>query len=180
MKEDEVKLITFETLPIPVAKARYKDSVYFIADGKDITDYVSRVHGDLDVDIHSLQNVINVYLEENPDSNVISYPKYKFVLVDDETTSVGFVEMYCTDVLGYNPRQCSEVVRILNSSKHEYVVGTYVYELAITLKNILINGNMNFNQRLGSYIEEVKVQKDETQYFEVLQTLIKRDYPSDI
>lgn len=182
MNNSEIKLSTFETLPIKVAKAEYKDSTYFIANGKDITNFVIEVHGEVEnVDIHSIQNVVNRYLEENPQDNAVQIPLYKFYLLDDPKTTIDFVNMYCNDILGLKRRRIINIVDDLNGSTGESYIGNYSREMVTTFSRILENGNVRFNFNLGSRIELVTPeQKLYDENFEVLEQLINRDYPEDL
>lgn len=182
MDKENIKLTTFDTSPQKVMCAEYKDSMYYIMNGKCINDAVYRIHGELDnVDIHVMQNVLNVYLEENPEDDVVFIPLYRFVLLDDPSTTVDFVEGFCRDLLGFNRRRCMEVVSELNSEKAEADVGSFTYEIVNTLSRFLDNGNYQFQQNLGYRIDEVTQEQKITFDTNVaLQQLIERDYPEDL
>lgn len=178
---EKLSIDVFSTSPVTVARATYKDSIYFIMNGKDITEYVRMIHGEVNgVDIHSLQNVVNVYLESNPDAKLV-YPKYDFVLMDDPTTSAEFVLKYCVEILGIGGREVQNVITALNSPKsnNEYFVGTYTGEIAKTLAMYLESGNQTFDQGL-KYRLDRQDSEDPNQWNNLLHTLVKRDYPDDL
>ena len=182
MDKENIKLTTFDTKPQKVMCAEYKDSIYFILNGKCINDAVRRYHGELDnVDIHVMQSVLNIHLEENPEDDLVYIPLYRLILIDDPKTTVDFVQGFCRDLLGFSRRRCMEVVNELNSDKAESDVGSYTYEIVNTLSRFLDNGNYQFEQNLGHRIEEVT--QDQKITFDTnvaLQQLIERDYPEDL
>ncbi len=182
MDKQNIKLTTFDTTPQKVMCAEYKDSIYYIMNGKCINNAIYDIHGELEnVDIHVLQNVVNVYLSENPEDDVVYIPQYRFILTDDPNTSVQFVSGFCQDLFGYSPSQCLDVVEKLNSSKGEAEIGTFTYEIVNTLARFLQNGNYQFKQNLGHRIEQVSLdQKISIDTNLALQELISRDYPEDL
>ena len=182
MDNGNIKLTTFDTTPQKVMCAEYKDSIYYILNGKSINDFIISIHGELDnIDIHVMQNVVNNYLSENPSDDIVYIPEYRFVLIDDDTTSEQFVEDYCRDILGFKRSRCREVIKELNSAVGESDVGIYTYEIVSTLSRILDNGNYQFEANLQHRIEEVT--QDQKIMFNTnlaLQQLIERDYPEDL
>lgn len=182
MDKDNIKLSTFDTTPLKVQCAEYKDSKYYILNGKCINDAVYMIHGELDnIDIHVMQNVVNVYLETNPEDDVVYIPQYRFILTDDPKTTVEFVSGYCRDIFGMSRAQVYKVVEELNGENHESHVGTWSYEIVNTIARFLENGNYQYDQNLGYRIEEVTQEQKITFDTKVaLQQLIERDYPEDL
>lgn len=182
MDKDNIKLSTFDTTPLKVQCAEYKDSKYYIVNGKCINDAVWMIHGELDnVDIHVMQNVLNVYLETNPEDDVVFIPQYRFILLDDEKTTVQYVSGFCRDIVGMSRSNVLKVVDELNGKDHESHVGTWSYEIVNTIARFLDNANYQFEQNLGYRIEEVT--QDQKITFDTniaLQRLIERDYPEDL
>lgn len=182
MNNNEISLVTYDTVPVKVTRAEYKDSVYFMANGDDITDYVISVHGELDnVDILSLQNVVNVYLNDNPSKKVVDYPVFNFYLLDDKFTSEMYVHSFCREILGFRTRQSDRVVDDLNSASGEAFCGTFIKEVCTTLCAFITHNNYQRGENLGFRIEELsEEQKIENLSKVALNKLIGRDYPQDL
>lgn len=171
----------FTLHPFSVVKASYKDSVYYIAGAYDISSYVQSIQNEHEkVDKKVLQRALNRFLKMNPDKNILNVPKYDFLLLDDATTSVQFVNMFCSDVLRFSNAKCREVVNELNDVGY-YKVGTYSDEMAMTLGHLLEAGNEQLKQNLGW--DKVESNVSETNYdaaIDTLEKLIRRDYPADL
>ncbi|WNA16046.1 ClpS domain-containing protein [Xanthomonas phage XaC1] len=182
MNNNDINLVTFDTVPVKVTRAEYKNSVYFIANGEDITDYVISVHGEVDnVDILSLQNVVSNYLYDNPDKKVVDYPVFNFYLLDDKFTSEMYVHSFCREILGFRTRQCENVVNDLNSASGEAFCGTFIKEVCTTLCAFITHNNYQRSENLGFRIEELsEEQKIENLSKDALSKLISRDYPQDL
>ena len=179
MKNQEIQQEMFALQPFDVVKAAYKDSVYYIAGEHDITGFVSNSITE-DNAKQELQAALKRFLEVNPKLNVLKVPLQDFVLLDDPTTTAKFVVMFCYDVLNYSEEKSNQVVHELNTVGYHHV-GTYTDELAMTLGHLLEESNAHRNENLKW--DKVERSYDEVQYnksMALLETLIRRDYPTDL
>ena len=165
-----------------VVKAAYKESVYYLAGGNDITKYVRNITNDHDaVDSTVLQRGLNLFLEEHPEKNLLEVPMYSFWLLDDPKTAADFVELLCVDVFHMSDEQCTEVILSLNGSRHSYLVGNYTYEMCQTFASMIENGNIQLEQNLRYDMVPVQVNgKTYDDAIETLELLIRKDYPQDL
>lgn len=178
MKND-IQQEMFALHPFDVVKASYKDSVYYIAGAYDISEFVSPKINDYNAK-EELQSALNRYLKKHPEHNVLNVPKFDVILLDDAYTSIQFVQMYCSDVLHFSDKRCREVVQALNTVGF-YQIGTYSDEMAMTLGHLLEEANVQLSQNLGW--DKIECDSTEEQYnasMQVLESLIRRDYPADL
>lgn len=165
-----------------VVKAAYRDSVYYIAGSNDITQYVTRIESDHNlVDVQTLAAGLQKFLEENPEKNPLAVPTFDFVLLDDPKTSAEFVEFLCDDVFHMSDTQCTDVILALNGPTHSYHVGSFSFEMCHTFGSMIDNGNTQLEQNLKYDIIPVHASnKTYDAAIETLESLIRKDYPSDL
>lgn len=165
-----------------VVKAAYKDSVYYLAGGNDITPYVKTITNDHDeVDGLVLQRGLSLFLEEHPEKNLLEVPKYAFWVLDDPKTSADYVELLCVDVFHMTEEQATEVILALNGSRHSYKMGEFSYEMCQTFASMIENGNEQLEQNLRyDMIPVTSNGKSYDDALEKLEFLIRKDYPQDL
>ena len=172
----------FSLQQFSVVKATYKDSVYYLAGSNDITPYVTKLQSEHSkVDNKVLKAGLELFWKEHPEKNQLDVPKFHFILLDDPTTHAEYVECVCSEVFHMDQDQAWEVIEALNSSVHSYHVGTFTDEMCITFAAMIDNGNEQLRQNLK--YDKVPCQangKDYDSALEVLETLIRKDYPDDI
>lgn len=180
MNNSDITHHVFTVRSFSVVKAAYKDSVYYLAGGNDITDYIKKIEREFNkVDAKVLEKGLLKFLSEHPEHNVLKVPMFDFVLYDDPKTSAQFVSLVCEDVFHYTPSQCDEVIFALNTKGH-YVIGTYTDEMCITFGCMIANGNEQLKQNLGyDKIPSTSV-SDYRQAIYTLEELIRRDFPEDL
>lgn len=171
----------FSLKQFSVVKASYKDSVYYLAGGNDITRYVKNLQSDHNkVDNSVLLSGLNNFLEEHPEKNKLQVPMYDFVLLDDDKTSAQFVAMLCYELFNMTEEQALAVIDACNSTNSMFRVGTYTDEMCITFSAMIDEANAQLKQYLK--YDKIPVQNDR-QYdaaLETLENLIRQDYPEDM
>lgn len=174
----------FSLQQFSVVKAAYKNSVYYLAGGNDITPYINKLQTEYNkVDKSVLELGLSLFLKEHPEKNILYVPMFDFVLLDDPTTSAEFVECLCTEVFHLSREEAGQAVQCLNSSAHgnSYKVGTFTDEMCITFGSMIDNGNIQLRQNLKyDKIPTKENGKTHTAALETLESLIRNDYPGDL
>lgn len=180
MNNSEITHHVFTVRSFSVVKAAYKDSVYYLAGGNDITDYIKPLEREFNkVDVNILEKGLAKFLRDHPEHNVLKVPMFDLVLYDDPKTSAQFVNLVCEDVFHFSPEKCEEVVYSLNTNGH-YVIGTYTDEMCITFGCMIANGNEQLKQNLGwDKVPSSSVSEYRAAIF-TLESLIRRDFPEDL
>lgn len=180
--KNSIEQQVFSLQQFSVVKAAYKESVYYLAGGNDITSYINKLQTEYNkVDKNILERGLSQFLKEHPEKNLLSVPMFDFVLLDDPHTSAEFVECLCNEVFHMDPMQSFEVVMALNSDAHAYHIGTFTDEMCITFGSMIDNGNIQLSQNLK--YDKIPVKMDNKNHdaaLTALETLIRKDYPEDL
>ncbi|EOR9073901.1 hypothetical protein FOI42_RS02175 [Escherichia coli] len=172
----------FSLQQFSVVKATYKDSVYYLAGGNDITPYITKLQTEhTKVDNVVLENGLSEFLKEHPEKNLLSVPMFDFILLDDPTTSAEYVECVCNEVFHMDYDEAMDVIDALNSPKHSYNMGSFTDEMCITFASMIDNGNQQLRQNLK--YDKIPTQdngKDYDAALAKLELLIRKDYPGDL
>lgn len=177
-----MKHIVREVFSLPamdVVKASYKNSVYYIAGDSDITEYVSVVKSSFAIDeIEAIKHGLDAFLRDHPKNNQLSVPMYNLVFLDNSKTSKNLVVEVIGDLFRKSFDEANEMADLIHYNG-SCVVGTYTYELAHTFSCMV----ETINEYMGSEIETDIIESFNTNSMdslEVLERLIRRDFPGDI
>ena len=177
-----MKNIVREVFSLPamdVVKASYKNSVYYIAGSSDITDYVATIKSAFDVsEIDAIKHGLNAFLKEHPSTAILSVPTFNLVILNDARTPVEYVVGIVNDIFRKDIEESHDIANYIHYSG-SYVIGTYTYEIAHTFACMVETANMQMDQELEVDIIPV-LKANSMDSFEVLETLIRRDFPGDI
>lgn len=184
MKQLEVQDV-FSLDSYSVISASYGDKNYYLAGKHDITEYVNDAVESLEaskVSKQVLQLAFDLFKRLNPNKVVLTVPMFDLVLLDDPTTSAEYVEEMVMDIFQFNQKQAIAVVESLNNPEHHsYCVGTFTEEMCITYGAMFDNGNSQLGQNLGyDWVPSSNSPNSYEAAMQTLETLIRRDYPSDI
>lgn len=177
-----MKNIVREVFSLPamdVVKASYKNSVYYIAGSSDITDYVSTIKNSFDInELEAIKHGLNAFLKDNPKNNVLDVPMFNLVVLDSSKTSTDYVIHVLNDIFR---KDIDKAYEIADSIRYDgsAVVGTYTYEIAHTFACMVETANLQMEQELETDIIPV-YKSNSMDSLEVLENLIRRDFPEDI
>jgi ATP-dependent Clp protease adapter protein ClpS len=162
-----------------VVKASYKDSVYYIAGDSDITDYVSLVKSSFAIDeIEAIKHGLDAFLRDHPKNNQLAVPQYNLVFLYNPKTSQDFMTQVIGDLFRKTFEEATELTELVNYNGL-CVVGTYTYELAHTFSCMVETINEQMGEELSTDIVET-FNTNSMDSLEVLERLIRRDFPGDI
>lgn len=177
-----MKNIVREVFSLPamdVVKASYKNSVYYIAGSSDITEYVSTIKNSFDInELEAIKHGLNAFLKDNPKNNTLAVPMFNVVIIDSPKTSTDYIINIVNDIFRKDIDQAHEIVDTIHYHGSA-VVGTYTYEIAHTFACMVETANMQMEQELETDIIPVYT-SNSMDSLEVLEKLIRRDFPEDI
>lgn len=184
MKQLEVQEV-FSLDSYSVIVASYGESNYYIAGKHDITEYVKAavdsIGDSTKVNKNVLERGFDLFKRHNPNKVVLTVPQFDFVLLDDPTTSAEYVVEMVRDLFHFNATQAIAVVEGLNGPERSFCVGTFSEEMCITYGSMIDNGNSQLKQNLGyDWVPSSNKPNSYEAAMQTLETLIRRDYPSDI
>ena len=177
-----MKNIVREVFSLPamdVVKASYKDSVYYIAGSSDITDYVSTIKNSFDInEFDAIKHGLNAFLKEHPAVETLDVPKYELVLLNNYKVPDDYLINLVSDIFR---QSIEEAYATLDKVHYEgsAVVGTYTYELAHTFACMVETANEQVGHVIPTDIVPV-YKSNSMDSLEVLEQLIRRDFPEDI
>lgn len=177
-----MKNIVREVFSLPamdVVKASYKNSVYYIAGSSDITDYVSKIKESFEItELEAIKFGLNAFLKDNPSNAVLAVPQFNLVLHYSPKTSIDYLVNIINDIFRKDivkSHDLADNIRYDGSA----VVGTYTYEIAHTFACMVETANTQMDQVLDTDIVPV-FKSNSMDSLEVLEQLIRRDFPGDI
>ena len=177
-----MKHIVREVFSLPamdVVKASYKDSVYYIAGSSDITEYVSIIKSSFKVDeVEAIKHGLAAYLRDHPASNQLQVKQFNLYILDNPTTSKDYVINIVTDLFRTSYEEAVGIAERIHYNG-SCVVGTYNFELAHTFACMIETANMQTGEELETDIIEVS-NSSSMDSLQVLETLIRRDFPNDL
>lgn len=177
-----MKNIVREVFSLPamdVVKASYKNSVYYIAGSSDITDYVSTIKDSFEInEIDAIKHGLNQFLKDHPKNNVLDVPMFNLVIIDSPQTSTDYIVHLVNDIFRKDIEKSHEIADSIHYNGSA-VVGTYTYEIAHTFACMVETANMQMEQELETDIVPV-YKSNSMDSLEVLEKLIRRDFPEDI
>lgn len=177
-----MKHIVREVFSLPamdVVKASYKNSVYYIAGDSDITEYVSIVKSSFSIDeVDAIKHGLDAFLRDNPKDNHLAVPLYNLVILNNQKTSKDFVAQVIGDLFRKTFTEATQMADIVHYNG-SCVVGTYTYELAHTFACMIETINEQIGEELETDIIET-FNSSRMSSLEVLERLIRRDFPGDI
>lgn len=168
----------FSLMGTDVVKASYKNSVYYIAGANDITAYVAKIKNAFEVDeLEAIQYGFDAFLKDNP-ASTLKVPQYNLELLDSPTVPKEYVEELVMDIFRKTFEEAHDIV---NSIHYEgsAVVAKGPFEIMHTFSCMVETVNMQFGQDLQTDLVEV-LESDAMDSLEVLEQLIRRDFPGDI
>lgn len=148
-----------------INKITYRNSLYYIMNGVDISQYCTKSITE-GIKLAALDSIVK-----------LSPPMFRLVLVDDPTTTAGFVHMFCNSVLGKNSKQCEEIVLAINEHGSWEYEKSLPYEICHTMVTFLQNANAQTGNSLRWVIAEEQPTFERIE--SLVHKLIKRDYPED-
>lgn len=179
-----MKNIVREVFSLPamdVVKASYKNSVYYIAGSSDITEYVSTIKSSFDVsEVDAIKHGLNAFLKEHPMKNTLSVPKFNLVILNNYSWTDEFIISVLQDLFRKDDDEAQDIASSIyyNGSCS---VGTYTYELAHTFACMIETINVQMNSSIETDIVPATNYKSESMdSLEVIENLIRRDFPGDI
>lgn len=177
-----MKHIVREVFSLPamdVVKASYKDSVYYIAGDSDITEYVSLVKSSFAIDeIEAIKHGLDAFLRDHPKNNHLAVPMYNLIILDNPKSSKDFVAQVIGDLFRKTFEEATEMADLVHYNG-ACIVGTYTYELAHTFACMVETINEQMGEQLETDIIET-YNASSMNSLEVLERLIRRDFPGDI
>jgi ATP-dependent Clp protease adaptor protein ClpS len=177
-----MKHIVREVFSLPamdVVKASYKNSVYYIAGDSDITEYVSVVKSSFAVDeVEAIKHGLAAFLRDHPKNSQLAVPMYNLIFLDNQTTSKDFVVQVICDLFRKTFEEASELADLIHYNG-ACLVGTFTYEIAHTFACMVETVNLQVGEVLETDIIEAN-NYDSMDSLEVLERLIRRDFPGDI
>lgn len=183
MKQLEVQEV-FSLDSYSVVKAKYGESNYYVAGKHDITQYVQAAAGyqnQTTVNKSVLELGLQLFFRHNPQQNILTVPRFDFIIIDDDKTSAEFVLEMCMDLFHYSEKQALEVIKALNGKEHAYIIGSFSEEMCITYCAMFENANKQLSQNLGfDYVLSTDKPQSYEAALQTLENLIRRDYPNDI
>ena len=183
MKQLEVQEV-FSLDSYSVLSASYGNSNYYIAGKHDITEYVNATLDSLGltvVDKKVLEIGFDLFKRHNPNKVVLNVKQFDLIIIDDKTTSAEYVIGMCIDLFHFSEERAMEVVNALNGPEHTYCVGSFSEEMCITYGAMFENGNSQLKQNLGyDWVPSAIKPTSYEAAMQTLETLIRRDYPSDL
>lgn len=177
-----MKNIVREVFSLPamdVVKASYKNSVYYIAGSSDITDYVSKIKESFEItELDAIKFGLNAFLKDNPSNSILAVPQFNLVIRDNAKTSDDYLVHLIQDIFRKDISKCYDIVDDIKSNGSA-VIATYTYEIAHTFACMVETANEQMDQELETDIIPV-YNSNSMDSFEILEQLIRRDFPGDI
>jgi ATP-dependent Clp protease adapter protein ClpS len=168
----------FSLFGTDVVKASYKNSVYYIVGTNDITDYVSKIKDSFDLEeLDAIKYGFDAFLKDNPVST-LKVPQFELVILDNATTSASYVEQIVADIFR---KDYEETHNIVNAIHHEgsAVVAKGTMELMHTFSCMVETANVATGNELETDMIEI-YESESMDSMELLENLIRRDFPGDI
>ncbi len=167
-----------------IVKASYKDSVYYLLGEHDITDYVTRENISTEVsELDSLKQAVSVYLKKNPHRTPLKVPQYELLIVDHPDNDTQYLRSVGSDIFRMDDDQLGELEHeVLYFGCSTVLKGSY--EMVHTYACIIETANMQLGESLCVDIVESSSEPESYGFsmpsMELIETLIRRDFPTDM
>lgn len=164
--------------PRRIVLFEYKDGAWLLWGKNDLTREYGMFNKISDIPTR-VQNALNLFLEQNPDKNLISMKTENLVLKNSDTTPFSLVSQFLVEILGFNKERADVITNEINEQGHA-VVGPYTKEVMDTAFAYMNFIGDTMGETLVLPMDRIAcndVHYEET--FENIKSIIANKYPED-
>lgn len=182
---NNVELNKIVALNRNISHFRYKDKEWYLWGDRDLTNIVQSVQQKMKLDMKNevdkniaVSLALREYFKLNGVADQHNVSLYNLCMYDTQSLSFDFVVQFLNHVLSIDPERGQEIAAQIHANGHAFV-GPYTMEVVSTVKAYMrqIEMDNDVSMRIDIHSPEDEANQ---MAFELLQNLIKQNYPEDI